>query len=306
MSSTKPERAAIGVDVGGTKIAFHLGDGTGWSVEERIIPTPVTEGATAILAAIIQECRQIQEAASQQGIEVVAVGVGSAGQIDTERGIVLDANENLPGWQGIPISATISAALGIPVYVDNDVKVLALAESHIGAGRPYDHILYVAVGTGIGGAIVIHNRIWHGAHGSAGEIGYLYTGTGRTLEECAAGPPLAQAYANATGKVSVTLYDVAQYAGDGDETAVRVIEQGAEILGRVLAPVLCLLDPQALIIGGGVPDIGDLWWQPFLDALQMAPLASARNIPVKRAELGTSAGVLGASLMALNRLESQA
>ena len=306
-----PEQAVIGIDIGGTKIAVQLADGKGWYHPPQTRPTPARQGATAILNTVLDLCRDAMQQAAELGTVVRGVGVGAAGQIDPVAGVVLGANDNLAGWTDAPIAATLADALELPVWVDNDVNTMAIGEGALGAGTHYDHILYLAVGTGVGGAIVQHNRIWHGAHFSAGEVGYLVAARDEdsvlTLEQLTAGPALERAYWTLTGgKAWNDLRTVADCAAKGDATAKQVIERGAYLLGSTIAPALCFIDPEVLILGGGVPQIGALWWEPFMRAIQEAPLESTRATPVVPAELGPEAVMVGAAVMAAQQLEGDA
>ena len=302
-------QAIIGIDIGGTKIAGCLAEVGSWQGHTDIVPTPVETDAEGVMSAVLQLCDQLWQKAQTDGFEVLAIGVGSAGQIDPNSGVVMGANENLPEWEEMPIAQRIADQLPCPVYVDNDVKVLAIGESEIGAGVGYENSLFVAVGTGIGGAIVHQGDIYHGAHYSAGEIGYLVAGMDgahpQTIEELASGPGMQRDYQQqAQLNEPITLQEIVERASDGDSLAASVIHDGAHLLGVILAGVLCFLDPEALIIGGGVPEIGKLWWQPFETALRSAPVETARTIELKRAQLGTSAGMIGAAIMAYRRIEN--
>lgn len=298
---------AIGVDVGGTKIAAQLADKSGWHSATITLPTPARAGADAVLMAITTICEQMQQQAAQLQREVIGVGIGSAGLVDAAQGRVIHA-ANIAGWSDVPVAERLSANLHLPVYVDNDVRTMAIAENAFGAGKGCEHILFVAIGTGIGGAIVQHGKLWHGAHFSAGEIGYLIAawdenGQPQSLEHCAAGPALEQQYQQRTQSAErLTLRQIAELAGNGDTVAQEVIQRGAIRTGQVLAASLCLLDPALLIIGGGVPQIGALWWQPFEAALRASPLTIIRETPVAKAKLGTQAQIMGAALLALELL----
>src|SRR5581483_9224829 len=131
-------------------------------------PTPVERGAEAILTTVIE----LVEALRATQHEITALGVGSAGQVESERGIVVDANENLPGFRGLALRDYLQAALHLPVLIENDVKAAALAEARLGAGRGAQQMLLVMVGTGIGGAFIANGQIYRGAANIAGEIGH--------------------------------------------------------------------------------------------------------------------------------------
>lgn len=271
------KRAFIGVDIGGTKIAAHVSDGSANSIHTLKHATPV--GADAILKTVITICRELQQHA-----DVKAIGIGTAGQVNPHTGEVLDANENIPGWRGVSIAEHIKAALDLPVFVENDVRVMALAECNLGAGKGFQHVLCITVGTGIGGAIILNGKLWHGAHFSAGEIGYLYAEEGLTIEESYAGPAIERQ----------------QMSGNTPD----VVQRAAYNLGIRLAPVVAFLDPEAVIIGGGVPEIGDLWWQPFTESIKSYRLKSVRSTPILRAELGNRAGMIGAAILAKQKVEN--
>jgi glucokinase len=299
-------QVAIGIDIGGTKIAVGLVGREGTIRVSQTTPTPVCEGAGAIIQCVIRLSRDILACA--RDYEVVGAGVGTAGQVDPSRGVIRYANENLPGWTGTPVAQLLSDALSLAVAIDNDVKAMALGEGRYGAGIGFDEIFYITVGTGIGGAIVHGGKLWRGAMGSAGEVGYIVSGWegGRPLiiEHRVGGPALAARYCQLAGETSnLTLTDVAQRAFEGDHLAASVIRDGARILGQVFQPIINLLDPQIFIIGGGVSTIGDLWWQPFEDALRDTPLPTPANVKLAAAQLGIQAVMVGAACLAFDALE---
>lgn len=303
-------RTVIGVDIGGTKIAAHVTHNGRDSLVQAVIPCPAHEGAEAVLSAVIGVCQSLRAQVSQP---VDAVGIGTAGQVDIARGMVIGANENLTGWAGTPIVARVGEALGLPVWLENDVRALAIGESAHGAGMGYPHVLCVAVGTGIGGALILNGRVWQGAHYSAGEIGYMRARRDhegwQTIEQLASGTGLEREYHARSGAMlgepRLSLRQIAARAEEGEALADAVIREGATLVGGVLSAVLCFVDPAVLVIGGGVPQIGERWWTPFLAALRDFPLASTRGIPVVPAQLGTRAGMIGAAQLALDRLAEQ-
>jgi len=303
-------RFALGVDIGGTKIAAAVVDYDGVVQSRHAVATPVAGGAAAVLAASLDLSRRVLDWAAATGIDITAVGVGSAGEVDTGRGVVTYASDNLPGWAGLALAAEFAAATGLPAVVDNDVNALALGESRFGAGRGFRDVLYVAVGTGIGGALVLDGRLRRGANWAAGEICHLVAawdgdracscGRRGHLEAYASGPAMAERYAALAGLPEPPdLRVVAARAQAGDLVARRAIAEGAEILGITLGGLLNVLDPQALVIGGGVAELDDLWWGPLEAALRANPLPGPAKIALRRAQLGVDAVLIGAAWLAL-------
>jgi glucokinase len=287
---------AIGIDIGGTKIASGLVTSTGEVLDFRSAPTPLT-GAEAILDTVIRLSRELLNTTVQ------GIGIGTAGQVDHVRGYITYANENLPGWTGTPVAERVSAALDLPVWVENDVKAMAIGESRFGAGQNFQHILYLAVGTGIGGAIVLNADIWHGANGTAGEFGYIFAGWDGhrpvKVEEILSGPGLAAHYSERTGQ-RLSLNQIAQRAAEGDVVAAEVIRDGAHRLGVIVRPILTFLDPQVLIVGGGVIGIGAMWWDSFVESLRDTPIPALQELPLRPAQLGNHAALIGAASIVFN------
>jgi glucokinase len=304
----------IGIDIGGTKIAGGIVGPDGQVAHPQTIPTPATERAPGILRAIVGLVHDLLDAARREGVTVSAVGIGTAGQVDHARGIIIFAGENLPGWTGMPLADELGAALGLPVSVENDVNALALGEGRFGAGKDFASALYVAVGTGVGGAVVIDGKLWRGATWTAGEICHLLVdiegkrrctcGQYGHLEAYAAGPAMAARYGELAGVVGppCDLRAVAEKACTGDPLAVEAIAEGARILGLAVGGLLNVIDTEAVIIGGGVPDLGTLWWEPFEAALRNNANPGPAKVALRRAELGGQAVLVGAALLALEEV----
>lgn len=286
--------SVIGIDLGGTKMIGGLVSFDGQIHSTQQVATP--RGAEAVLASLIELCRELLHTARTSGLDVTAVGIGTAGQVDVTNGVITYANENLKDWTGVPLARHLHEAVRLPVYVDNDVNVLALGEGRFGAGRDYRNLLYITVGTGVGGALVFNGQLWRGANFSAGEVGYLVADRKPvTLEAVASGPAMAKRYS----PESPPLQAVVERANAGDELAVEVIRNGAEILGEVLGGLVCVIDPEILIVGGGVSNIGALWWTPFETTLRNSPLPARKNIRVAKAAF--ESGIIGAACLAMQK-----
>lgn len=297
----------IGLDVGGTKIAAAVITSQGIIREILRLPTRAQEGPDALIERLIDVSARLRE----RHPAVEAIGVASAGQIDHRLGTVVYANENLPGWTGMPIAERLRGALSLPVWVDNDVRSIALAEAHWGAGRGSRALLVAAIGTGVGGALVVDGQVFRGATNGAGEIGHIPVtaagplcacGNRGCLEVYAGGPRIAAAYARATGGAPVDLQDVAAAAYRGDLAAVAAFARAGRMAGRALAGIANTLDPDMLVIGGGVAEAGEVLFAPLRDSLMrhlLPPLK--RRLAVHPSALGPNAGALGAALVALQR-----
>ena len=303
-------RSTLGIDIGGTKIAAGLVDECGAVSGRQTVATPAADGAQAILAAALDLSRRVL--AGAQDTDVLAVGVGSAGEIDTDRGVVTYASDNLPGWAGLALGDAFAAVTGLPAFVDNDVNALALGEGRFGAGRGFKDVLYVAVGTGVGGAVVLDGRLRRGASWAVGELGHVIAtwdgdrvcscGRRGHLEAYACGPAIAARYRELAARDEpLDLRDVAARTRMGDDLARRAIAEGAEILGLTLGGLLAVLDPQALVIGGGVAELGDEWWGPLEAALRTSPLPGPAQIALRPAQLGADAVLIGAAWLARAR-----
>jgi glucokinase len=309
---------AIGIDVGGTKInAFRVTrDGT---VAERTSrPTPADDEA-ATLSAMVELARSLLTT------DVIAVGVGAAGMIDSKEG-VLGFAPNL-AWRNLPIAERMRDALGLPCQVDNDASMAAYGEFRFGAGRGYRHLLLVTVGTGLGGGIVSDGRLFRGANGFASEIGHIIVEPGGPLcgcgnhgcwEQVAAGRAIDRMGREEAREHEYSILRrlaggdpdevtgelVTQAAMQGDDAAKRILAEAGRRLGQGIAGLVNVLDPQVVVVGGGAIVAGDLLLDParaaFLDAVE-GPEYRPR-VPIVPAELGNDAGAVGAATLALEEL----
>ncbi|ETK30929.1 ROK family protein [Microbispora sp. ATCC PTA-5024] len=291
-----------GIDIGGTKTHVVICDDELRILAATRAPTPVEAGARVILA---EAARLTQELLTTLGLPVAAAGVGAAGVVDPETGAVASSTSTFSGWSGKPLRAITEELLGVPAIVDNDGNAALYAEAKIGAAAGASHALAVVVGTGVGGAVLSDGRLIHGRHGAAGEFGHLPVGGdaacpcgGRGhLESVAAGPALARAYTALTG-VSVTGSEVASLARAGDRDAAAVLDHAAAVLGRAVAGLANALDPDVVVLGGGVLDAADLLLAPLRAAAAEHLLPPLRDLPIVRARLGSDAVAVGAAALA--------
>lgn len=296
-------RTVIGVDIGGTKIAVAR---VGESLEGEVLTAPTPRDSSAILATVTDLARRAAGAAA-----VFGVGVGSAGTFDGS-GAVTHATDLLPGWTGTPVAAALAEALGLPAVALNDVHAAALAESQRGAGAGFTRVLVAAVGTGIGGAFVNDGSLDRGRTGSAGSLGHLrVAGVERVCscgaighaEAVASGPGMERTYRERGGE-NLGLREIAALARAGDTVARSAIDEGAVALGRALVSAATISDPDMIVIGGGVSELGGLLFDGVTAVYRAEALAVMRDVPIRPAALGIRATLIGGAIAIQQRLDA--
>jgi len=315
------ERLVLGVDLGGTKIRTALLDDGGGIVADDYRQTLAQEGPDAVIGRILDAARQVLDRAGVGRERVRAVGIGSPGPLDVRTGEVISP-PNLPGWDRVPLRQRVADGLGLDVFLENDANVAALAEHRFGAGQGTDHMLYVVVGTGVGGGLILGGQLYHGVGGMAGEIGHTVLlpdgplcgcGNRGCLEALASGTAVAREarLRVESGKETlmtelaegdptrITARLVAQAAEQGDAEARDVLAWTMGYLGLGLANMVNLFNPEVIVIGGGLANMGDLLFGPVRRAIDRHAFpVSAGMVRVVPAALGNDAGVLGAAALA--------
>jgi glucokinase len=316
-----PARLAIGVDAGGTKVQGLLVDTEdGTILGRRTVGTPA-EDSEASLRAIVAVARELMDQAEQ----VLAIGVGAAGMVD-RKGVMRFAPN--VAWRDVPIREEVGGATGLPTVVDNDANAAAWGEFRYGAGLEFNDMLLLTVGTGIGGGIVSDGKLLRGAHGFAGEIGHIIVeqngprcgcgnlgcweqvASGRALDrlgrEAAQRQPASTLARMAGGDPQkVTGRLVSEAAQYGDPMAIQVLGDVGRRLGEGIAGLVNVLDPEVVVVGGGVADVGDALLDPARQAFVETVEAPQHRpqVPIIRAKLGNDAGAVGAADLSVLELE---
>ncbi|MET7652700.1 MULTISPECIES: ROK family protein [unclassified Streptomyces] len=304
-------RHVIALDVGGTGMKAALVGADGTLLHRARRPTGRERGPDAVVAGILDFAAELREHGVRQlGEPAAAAGVAVPGIVDEANGVAAYA-ANL-GWRDVPLRALLADRLGTPVALGHDVRTGGLAEGRIGAGQGADRFLFVALGTGIAGAIGVDGRVEAGAHGFAGEIGHIVVRPGGTpcpcgqhgcLERFASAAAVSAAWAAACGDPEADAADCAKAVVSGDPNAVRIWQAAVDALADGLVTALTLLDPRALVIGGGLAEAGETLFTPLRDAVRRR--VTFQKLPeIVPAALGDSAGCLGAGLLAWDLLKS--
>ena len=298
-----PQNAkVIGVDLGGTNVRAAVISASGAIIERRRAATPYESGVFGPPMRLVEAVASCVRPLIDAHPECKAVGVGSAGQFNPITGRCLGINTRDPQFVDFPMSELLADALNTEVCIDNDVKMAAYSELKLGAGRGRSNWLFVAVGTGIGGALILGGQLYHGMSGLAGHLGlFPDPQSGDHIESIAGGVPLCRGAQKqgiiAPHETTETLFEQARA---GDTVAADFISAGASALGRVLAGLAHTLEPELILMGGSV-GIQPEYLAAVAAALQSTVLPAWRPVRVAPAQLGTDAGLIGAGLCAIER-----
>lgn len=307
----------LAADLGGTKIASAVVDTAQGTVSANFSrPTPASEGSAAVVAAIIEALSHAKAAAEAEGItQIQAIGISAAGVIDPKRGTVISATDLIKGWAGTELAKQVKEAFNTEVFVLNDVHAHALGEATRGAGKDYSSILAAAVGTGMGGGLVIDGQVQFGAHCAAGHIGHLPHPLAAGLTCSCGAKGHIETVASGSGQVELYNRDkpanlpqaqsgreITERALKGEAWATQVIYDSGYALGQTLAGICNLVDPQAIIVSGSVTRSGKQWWQAVTAGFQADALTPVKNTPLISGTLGGNAPLVGAAIWANTNL----
>jgi glucokinase len=324
-------RFVLGIDIGGTNLVVgSVAEDGSAMVASASEPTHSEAGATDVVDRLVGLAERAIATTRREapGAEILGVGVGAPGPLDTKRGIVL-LTPNL-GWVNMPLRQLIHDRLGLPAALDNDANCAVLGEWWVGAARDARHAIGITIGTGIGGGLIVDGRLYHGASDVAGEIGHTTIDTeGRRckcgnygcLEAYASGPNIAlraveEMEAGAESRLralvggdlrKITAQTVYQAAADGDELALEVVNDTAKFLGVGIGNLLNVFNPEVVVVCGGVTLAGDHLFEPLRREVARRAFKPAVNAcRIVPGELAGTAGVYGAAKIFLDQTAASA
>jgi glucokinase len=292
----------IGIDLGATFVKMGLVDDKGKVYFRRKIKTPISANKTPIIDAIITNVKDIIETSDKS---VSGIGIGVPGPVDSKKGIV-HYFPNIKGWKEVPLKSILKKQLGLRVELDNDVNAMTLGEFVFGAGKGCNNLVCLTLGTGVGGGIIIDRKLYRGATMCAGEIGHMpINETGpqcncggiACLERYIGNSYILESSKKAFGN-NITLETLTNLAKKGNKKAVAIWLDVAEKLGIALIGTVNLLNPDKIIIGGGVSKAGELILGPLRKQIKgRAMKDQAMHVKIALAKLGSDAGIIGSSLL---------
>jgi glucokinase len=312
----------IGIDLGGTKIGTGLVDLDGQVHVRDYQLTQAMQGRDAVIERLIAAAHRVMDKGNVETDDIHSIGIGAPGPLDIPRGMLTDP-PNLPTWHNVPLRQIIEDRMGIPTYLENDANAAAIGEYLYGAGKDTRNMIYVTVSTGIGGGLILNDRIFHGVSGGAGEVGHTTIlpngplcgcGNRGCLEALSSGTAIAREGQDLVNRgvptriaalvkdapYRVTAKDVAEAMYQGDAYASEIVIQAMNYLGIGMANLVNLFNPEMIVIGGGLSNLGDRLLDPVRRGIDLHAFpAAAREVQVTIAQLGEDVGIVGAASAAI-------
>ncbi len=314
----------IGIDLGGTNLRAAVMNDSGAILGQARTETMAKEGPAAVLKRLAIVAQGAVEESGLEMTDIAACGVGSPGPLDADEGVVL-YTPNLPGWQDVPVAEEMTKAIEITTYLENDANSAGWGEFWMGAGRGATEMVIYTLGTGVGGSVIVDGKLHRGRDQMAGHLGHAILIPGGRPCGCGASGCLEQ-YCSATAvareaqaatevgidtgledlKISeIDARSVAEGALAGSEYCAELLARTGRYLGMGIATVVNIIDPQIVVIYGGMAAAGDFILEPCRRAMKEHALSPARDrVKIVQAELGEDAGVIGAAGLALRRFEA--
>jgi len=290
-------RYSVGIDVGGTNVKIGLVSSSGSIIARtRLSTKSFVRNKNRLINAVVEAIDDLIAEKRLKKKNISGIGIGLPGLIDPVQGIVRHL-PNIPGWRNVPLKTILKKKTGLPVFVDNDANLITLAEWKLGVGKGYKNLVCVTLGTGVGGGLILDNKLFRGEGFIAGEIGHIPY-LKKILEHYVGNSILQSKAAKIFKQKEMRLEDVFYLANQGNVRAVQFWREAGEHLGFVLSGVANVLNPQLIIIGGGVSNNFKYLGPAIKSAIKAKALKiSSSAVKVVRAKLGDDAGILGAHIL---------
>ncbi|WP_419874509.1 ROK family protein [Candidatus Pristimantibacillus sp. PTI5] len=288
---------AIGIDIGGTKIAFGFVDEQGVVIAKGSLQTDLSVEPAEMLARVADAVKQLAE---QNGLALASlkgVGVGAPGPLNTQKG-ELTCPPNLKSWWGFPVVDELKQHLPLPIKMENDATAAALAEKWVGAAKDSDHFIFITISTGIGAGIFMHGKLLTGSTGNAGDAGFMLVDqAGTPWEVVASGTAVARQATELLGR-EVTSKEAFELAAQGDPQMSELVNRVFTSIGMGCVSLINILDPNKIVIGGGVSQVGEPLFAAVRDYVSKHALnPSGREAAIVPALLQQDAGLIGAAAL---------
>ncbi|MEH7234957.1 ROK family protein [Bacillus sp. JJ1562] len=313
---------SIGIDIGGTKIAAGIINREGNVLLKKVFSTP-QETKDSIIHLLENIIFSLSETAKTEGKRLVGIGIGTAGQIDFEKGKVLSGTANIKDWNDVALRDILSKKTNLPIYIENDVNVLALAEQQFGAGRNVENLICLALGTGVGGGVITGGKLLRGAWGGGAELGHITVDMNGPLCNCGF-QGCVEVYSSGTGIARMMREELDSYSesvrnsellyyqkhpeevssrlvfellNSGNEVAEKVVDTAINALSYAIVSMVHTFNPSMIILGGGVLRDGEWFIQKIRERVATIGIRSLVDpVDIKGTQLGNDAGLIGAAI----------
>lgn len=309
------KRYVIGIDVGGTNIKFGLIDPQGVIRARLFLPTrDFIRTRQHLIAGLIAGCRDIIQKSKVSASSVLGVGIGLPGLINAHKGLVYSLT-NISGWSNVPLTRIIKDKIGIPVFIDNDVNVITLAEWKCGAGRKMKNMVCITIGTGLGGGLIINDALYRGEGFAAGEIGHVPVNEQGQKCQCGGWGCLETYTGNRYLNIDAakkfgpqaTLETISEKAKQGNKKAIRFWAEVGEHLGNGLTGIVNVLNPRCIVIGGGIANAPECMFKTVRKTIRIRAMhVQGKMVKVVRSTLKNDAGIIGAYVLVQEMLKENA
>lgn len=303
-------RVAIGIDLGGTSIKYALISHEGDFLHQGKLPSMANISEKVVIAQLLTAINELKKFTIEEGLNIEGVGIGTPGIVDHTNRIVLGGSENIVGWENLPLSDIIEKETGLHTLLINDANAMGLAEATYGAAKGDTHVVFLTVGTGIGGAVVIDGKLFNGFANRGTELGHIpliangepcACGSVGCLETYASTSALVRRFTAECKKAGITFPEeidgklIVKRYHERDPLARTCLNEHCFYLGRGIAGFINIFSPQKVVIGGGLSEAGDFYMEKVREeAFKHAMPDTAVNTKVIAAQLGNNAGSLGA------------
>jgi glucokinase len=322
--SEKQKLPVLAIDLGGTKIITAIISNSSQVIAKEYQLTLADEGPQSVIERMFSAIDHILSLRNMNSSQLASISIAAAGAIDSDKGLIT-SSPNLPGWHDVPLRDIVKEKYGVNTFLINDASAAALGEHRLGAGRGVSNLIYLTVSTGIGGGIIINDKLYSGQCGGAGEIGHMTIdvngprcncGNIGCFEVLASGTAVAKEAIRrirqreksslieiVAGKIeNITAEKVEMAARGGDSLALEVISRVSDYLGIGMVNLVNIFNPEMIIVGGGMSKMGDLLLNPARQVVrERAFQLSAQAVRIVPAQLGENAGVLGAAIFAFEQ-----
>lgn len=295
----------IAIDVGGTNLKVALLDQAYNIKDKEVLSTRSFMEKDDLILGIVYSVNRFIKYNNLGKLQISGVGLGLPGPVDAKGGIV-HFFPNIPGWREVKLRDILKRELGLPVFIDNDAKLMTLAEYKLGAAKGFSNVICMTLGTGIGGGIIINGKLYRGFNNAAGEVGHLPINEKGAYCNCGSAGCL-EAYvgnrriinhAKKVFKRKITLEELSSLAAKNNRLAIGVWRKAGEHLGFALSGVVNLLNLDAIVLGGGVANAGAPLFDSIKETLRLQAMSvQAKHVKILKAKLGNEAGLIGAAIM---------